>query len=311
MQKVAFLFSGQGSQAVGMYNDIIKEFKIANDTFCEANESLGFDIKSLMLSGENSELTKSENAQPSVLTASIASFRVLAKNGITPDFVAGLSLGEYSAHVASGSLNFADAVPLVRKRGRFMNEAVPLGMGGMVALVGCDINKAQEICKKAQIKGIVEVANHNSEFQVVVSGENKALEYAKEISKNFGVKTIPLNVSAPFHCSLLVDAGEKLKVELDKIEFGDLKIPLISNVTANYVEKSQIKDTLVLQVCKNVRFYETLIKMIEEGVGIFIEIGPGHVVSNIVKKINKNLKVFSTNDKEEILKVISFFRDNF
>lgn len=296
--KIAFLFAGQGAQAVGMGKELANNYECADKVFIQAGKALDMDVKKLIWETDDETLKITENTQPAVLTMSIAALRVLEENGIKPDIVAGLSLGEYSAHVAAGSMDFKNAVKLVKKRGRYMQEAVPSGKGTMAAILGLDNETVIECCNKASDAGIVEAANLNCPGQMVVSGEVAAVEKCCEIAKQSGAKrAIVLPVSGPFHCSMLKAAGEKLEKELENIKISEPKIPLICNLTADYVKGTdEIKSSLVAQVSAPVLWEKTIRTMIQDGVNVFIEVGPGKALSGFVKKIDKEVKIFNVED---------------
>jgi len=302
MGKLAFLFSGQGAQYVGMGKQIAEEYETSCAIFNKASEALGFDIKKMIFESDDETLKITENTQPCVVATSIACLQPLLEKGIKPDVVAGLSLGEYSAHVMSGTISIGDAVALVRKRGKYMQEAVPVGVGAMAAVLGLENDKVVECCEKASSEGIVEPANFNCPGQVVVAGEVKAVERVMELAKEAGAKrAIMLPVSAPFHCSLLKPAGEKLAGELEKIELNDMNIPVVTNVTAEYIlDKSKVKDLLIRQVSNSVYFEKSIRNMIDDGVDTFVEIGPGKTLIGFVKKINRQVKTLNVDDIESL-----------
>lgn len=307
MSKTAFVFAGQGAQYVGMGKEIAQQYKASDMIFEQASQSLGFDIKKMIFEGDDETLKITENTQPAILTVSIACLQPLLQNGIKPDAVAGLSLGEYSAHVAAETFSFSDAAALVRKRGKYMQEAVPVGLGAMAAIIGLDKDDVIECCSKASAYGIAEPANFNCPGQIVVAGEKKAVEMVIELSKEKGAKrSLMLPVSAPFHCSMLKPAGEKLAEELAKIQLGDMKIPVISNVTADYItDKNIVKDLLIRQVSSPVLWEDSIRRMVEDGIDTFVEIGPGKVLSGFVKKVNKELRTFNVEDIESLNKTLS------
>ncbi len=293
MGKIAFLFAGQGAQYIGMGKELYENFPICRQTFEEADESLHSNLTEMIFNGSKEDLDRTENTQPSVVTMTIAAYRALMEYGITPDVVAGLSLGEYSALTASGVFDFSEVVPLVRKRGRFMQEAVPEGIGKMSAVLGLSEEKIREACKEAGEFGTVEPANFNCPGQIVIGGEVKAVDEANKLCKEKGaMKTIDLALSAPFHTSMLKPAADRLKQELDPMTIGELKIPVISNVNADFVSNSgEVKDLLYRQVMSSVLWEHTIRRMIENGVNNFIEIGPGKTLSGFVKKIDRSLGI--------------------
>jgi len=298
MGKTAFLFAGQGSQYIGMGKELYDNFSICRDTFKEASESLQMDLTDLIFHGTKEDLDKTENTQPAVVTMTMAAYQTITEYGISPDVVAGLSLGEYSALTASGIFTLSQVVPLVRKRGRYMQEAVPAGVGKMCAILGLSEDKIREACTEAKAFGIVEPANFNCPGQIVIGGENKAVDEAARLAKEKGaMKTIDLAVSAPFHTSMLKPAADKLMLELQSMTIGEFKSPLISNVHADYVKhNSEVKDLLYQQVMSSVLWEQTIRRMIADGVQNFVEIGPGKTLSGFVKKIDRGLKIYNIED---------------
>ncbi|MBU3075568.1 ACP S-malonyltransferase [Clostridium estertheticum] len=310
MSKIAFIFPGQGAQYIGMGKELFENIEECKDIFNIADKELNFELSKLCFEGEIDELNITENTQPAILTVSIAALMALQKHGIKCDVTAGLSLGEYSALVCSGAMDFKDAVKLVKKRGRFMQEAVPVGIGTMAAVIGLETSLVEESCNEAKASGIVEIANLNCPGQIVIAGEIAAVELACEKAKEKGAKrAIVLSVSAPFHSSMLKPAAEKLEIELKNISFNDIIIPLMTNVNGDYVKnKDDIKDNLKLQVMSSV-LWETIIKrMIKDGVDTFVEIGPGKVLSGFVKKIDRKLTIVNIEDMDSLNKAVELLK---
>ena len=306
MGKLAFVFAGQGAQAVGMGKELAENFPIADKTFDEASEALGFDIKDMIWNGDSETLMITENTQPTIVTMSVAALRVLQEKGIKPDVVAGLSLGEYTAHIASGSMEFADGVRLVKKRGKYMQEEGPVGKGAMAAIIALSAEDVIACCEEASKVGICSPANFNCPGQIVVSGEVAAVDKCCELAKEKGAKrALKLPVSAPFHCAMLIGAGEKLAKELENVEVKDMQIPVITNVTADYVSsKEDIKPLLIKQVSSSVKWEETIRRMIADGVDTFVEVGPGKALSGFIKKVSRDVKVFNVEDMASLEKTL-------
>ena len=300
MTKRAFLFAGQGAQYLGMARDLYEQYDVVKATFEEASQVLGYDVRALIDQDEE-KLNQTRYTQPAILTTSLAIYRLLAEKGIQPDMVAGLSLGEYSALVAAGALDFKTAVALVAKRGTFMEEAAPAGSGKMVAVLNADVTLIEEACQTASQLGVVSPANYNTPGQIVIGGDVAAVDKAVGLLKEAGVKRlIPLNVSGPFHTALLKPASEQLAQVLAETEFADFQLPLVGNTEADIMETGRIKELLTRQVMEPVRFYDSIAKMQEAGVTEFIEIGPGKVLSGFMKKIDKSAVVYSVESVETL-----------
>lgn len=314
MSKRIFLFPGQGSQSVGMGKSLFENFEIAKRTFEEASDAMGFDLKKLCFEGPESDLKLTHNTQPAILTHSVAAFRVLtSESALRPDFVAGHSLGEYSALVAAGSLNFADAVRLVNKRGKFMQEAVPVGTGAMAAMVGAEESKVKSLCdaaSKATGGKVCEMANFNGGGQIVVSGHKEAVEEAVRLAGSdtaYGIaKAVLLQVSAPFHCSLMKKAEENMAPLLEATRVEVQSCPYIANVDAKaYHDATGIKDRLVRQICGSVRWEQSMQLLPSLGVTEGIEVGPGRVLFGLMRRIQKDLKVKGMDTAEDLKALLS------
>ncbi|MFO7611007.1 MAG: ACP S-malonyltransferase [Clostridia bacterium] len=308
MGRMAFVFPGQGAQYVGMARDIAENYPQAAAVFEEAGDRLGYDMKKLVFEGPEDRLKITRNTQPAILTASWAIYKAVETAGAAPDCTAGLSLGEYTAHVLSGSIGFGDAVALVEKRGAYMQDEVPEGVGGMSAVLGLDENTVEEVCSAVADIGYAACANYNCPGQTVISGELAALAAAGDMLLAKGAKrVIPLAVSAPFHCRLLEGAGKKLKAELDKIEIRDMKIPVYANATGEIINGSaEIRDLLVRQVSSTVKWTNIIMNMTSAGVDTFIEIGPGKVLGGLIKKTNRDACVMNAENMESLTQVLEF-----
>ncbi|NLK26935.1 MAG: ACP S-malonyltransferase [Clostridiales bacterium] len=312
MEKTAFLFAGQGAQYIGMGKELYERYPICKQTFEEASESLSMDLAQLIFHGEKEELNLTENTQPAIVTMSIAAYRVLAEYHIVPSVMAGLSLGEYSALTASGVFTLSQVVPLVQKRGRFMQEAVPQGIGKMSAILGLSQEKVVEACEEASSFGIVEPANFNCPGQIVIGGENKAVDEACRLAKEKGaLRAVELPVSAPFHTSMLKPAAEKLRIEMEDIRIGEMNTPVISNVNAEYISSSdEVKKLLYHQVMSSVLWEQTIRRMVADGVKNFIEIGPGKTLSGFVRKIDRKLGIYNVEDLASLEATVSALGGN-
>jgi [acyl-carrier-protein] S-malonyltransferase len=302
MGKVAFIFPGQASQYPGMGKELAEKYASARAVFEEADKALGISLSKLCFEGTEDELKLTANTQPAILTVSVAAFRALAEKGITADYVAGHSLGEYSALVAAGSLNFADAVKLVRKRGTYMQEAVPAGQGSMAAIMGLSPTVVLEVCKKAAQGEVCSPANLNSPEQTVISGSAAAVKRAVEIASQSGAKrAVVLAVSAPFHCALMMPAQEKLERDLNAIKFADLQMPLVTNVDADDISKGdEARSALVRQVTMPVRWEESMRTLLDDGVNTFVEVGPGKVLTGLMRQIERSVTTLNVEDEKSL-----------
>jgi [acyl-carrier-protein] S-malonyltransferase len=306
--KIAFVFPGQGSQAVGMAQDVAGRFPEIKALFDKADARLGYQLSNIIFNGPAETLTLTENAQPAILTASVAMLSLLEKEGLVPDYVAGHSLGEYSALVAAGALDFEDAVYAVRMRGLYMEEAVPAGTGAMAAVLGLDAARLAEVCDEVSRSGdLVQLANLNSPGQIAISGTKAGVEKASAAAKEAGAKrVIPLNVSGPFHSELMKPASEKLKAVLEDIAIADARVPVVANVTADLVtDRGMIKELLLRQIYSPVRWIESVEKLVALGVDTFVEVGPGKVLAGLIKKIERSARVLNVNDYESFEKTVA------
>jgi len=312
MGKIAFVFPGQGSQVVGMGQKLAEQYPEVNEYFTKADKTLQDNLSHLIFEGPQEELTKTVNAQPALLTTSIAVLDFFLKSGVRADFVAGHSLGEYTALVAAGALTFEEGVYAVRKRGEYMEKAVPNGEGTMAAVLGLDRVKLSEITKIIDESGFpVSLANLNCPGQIVISGSRTGVQLAGEKAKEAGAKrVIPLEVSGPFHSSLMEPASTELRAVLDEIGLKDAQIPVVANVTAEPMKSaSEMKEKLIEQLYSPVLWEDSIQKMIDLGVDTFIEIGPGKVLSGLIKKVNRSVKTYAVSDEGSCLAVVEALKE--
>lgn len=306
MRKIAFVFPGQGAQYVGMGQELAEKYPVAKAVFQKATDALGYDMERLCFNSSDEELKQTEKTQPSILTASIAAYEVLKDNGVEPEGVAGLSLGEYSALVANGVVDFQDAVKVVKQRGKYMQEEVPQGVGAMAAVLGLAADLVEEACQEASSTGIVEPANYNCPGQLVIAGEVAPVEKAVELCREKGAKkAVMLPVSAPFHTSMLKGAGEKLAGELEHMEFKPMVYPLVANVTADYIQSHEdVRSLLIDQVSSPVMWENSIKRMIDDGFDTFIEVGPGKALSKFIKKISRDVEILNVQDVSSLEKTL-------
>jgi [acyl-carrier-protein] S-malonyltransferase len=305
---IAFLFPGQGSQAVGMGKDLAEKYSLARQTFEEADEALGMKLSQLCFEGPEDQLRLTEITQPAILTVSVAAWRVLNEKGVKPDFVAGHSLGEYSAHVAAGTISFADAVRTVRNRGKYMQEAVPVGTGSMAAILGMSFEDVVKVCADAAQDEVCEPANINSPEQIVISGHTAAVDRGAKLADERGAKRAKvLPVSAPFHCSLMQSAQDRLATDLQAMKFSQPSVPVISNVYARPVEDAEsAREALVRQVTGSVKWSESVQLLAAKDVSTFIEIGPGKVLCGLMRQIDRSKKCLNVEDEASLQKTMEF-----
>jgi [acyl-carrier-protein] S-malonyltransferase len=302
----ALLFPGQGSQAVGMGKELAEKYPIARQTFEEADDALGYKLSQLCFDGPEDQLRLTEITQPAILTASIAALRVLETRIPKPAYVAGHSLGEYSAHVSSGTITFPDAVRTVRNRGKYMQEAVPIGVGAMAAILGLDLEKVTAVCQDAALGEVCEPANINSPEQIVISGNSAAVERAAKLADERGAKRAKLlPVSAPFHCSLMKPAQDRLQSDLDGLKLQKPVYPVVCNVEAAFVtDDLKARDTLLRQVTGAVKWEQSMRLLIAEGVQTFIEVGPGKVLCGLMRQIDRSKTCLNVGDEASLTKTL-------
>jgi [acyl-carrier-protein] S-malonyltransferase len=305
---IALLFPGQGSQAVGMGKDLADKFAVAQQTFEEADDALGVKLSQLCFEGPEEQLRVTEITQPAILTVSVAAWRVLNDRGVKPNFVAGHSLGEYSAHVAAGTMSFANAVRTVRNRGKYMQEAVPVGTGSMAAILGMGFDDVVKVCADAAQGGVCEPANINSPEQIVISGHAAAVERGAKLADERGAKRAKvLPVSAPFHCSLMQPAQDRLAVDLGNLKLEQPKMPVICNVYARPIEDAtSAREALVRQVTGSVKWSESMQVLIARGVQTLIEVGPGKVLCGLMRQIDRSKKCLNVEDEASLQKTMEF-----
>ena len=306
--QIAFIFPGQGSQTVGMGKDLFDNFAASREVFEEADAALGFKLSEMCFAGDEADLQLTANTQPAILTTSIAAFRAMEAEGFpTPDYVAGHSLGEYSALVAAGAMSFSDAVKTVRRRGTYMQEAVPVGVGAMAAILGLPLETVEIACQDAAQGEICSPANINSPAQIVIAGNTEAVDRAIELLKERGAKrAIKLNVSAPFHCDLMLPAQERLARDLQEINFNDLRFPIIENVSAEANARGErVGKALTEQVSKPVRWAQSIETLLARDVETFIEVGAGKILSGLVRQINRDVRCLNVENFDSLKQAVS------
>ncbi|HEY0047708.1 MAG TPA: ACP S-malonyltransferase [Pyrinomonadaceae bacterium] len=305
--KIAYIFPGQGSQAVGMGKDLFDSFPASREVFQEADDALGFKLSEMCFAGDEADLQLTANTQPAILTTSVAAFRAMESEGFpSPDYVAGHSLGEYSALVAARAMSFADAVKTVRKRGTYMQEAVPVGVGAMAAVIGLPLETVETACADAAESDVCSPANINSPSQIVIAGNAEAVDRAIVLLKERGAKrAIKLNVSAPFHCALMLPAQAKLAEDLQEINFVDLRFPIIENVSAEANTKGErVRAALTEQVSKPVRWARSVENLITQGVTTFVEAGAGKILSGLVRQINRDVRCLNVENFDSLKQAV-------
>jgi [acyl-carrier-protein] S-malonyltransferase len=309
LESVAFLFPGQGSQTVNMDKELAAMYPVAQETFDEADSALGYKLSEVCWEGPEDKLKLTEITQPAILTVSVAAFRVLESMGYLPSYVAGHSLGEYSAHVAAGTLSFSDAVKTVRNRGKYMQEAVPVGVGAMAAILALPLATLEEVCREAAQGEVCKPANINSDGQVVISGDRGAVERAAELAKQKGAKrAVMLPVSAPFHCSLMQPAQDRLAKDLEALIFNPMETPLVSNVDAEVIQSPEkARNALIRQVTGAVQWEKSMRALIGDGVHTFIEVGPGKVLSGLMRQIDRSRTALNVEDEASLQKTVNHF----
>ena len=307
--RIAFLFPGQGSQYVGMGKNLAAMYPVAEETFREADEALGYSLSKVCFEGPEEQLKLTEITQPAILTTSVAAFRVLRSKGIVPVFAAGHSLGEYSAHVAAETLEFTDAVRTVRQRGKYMQEAVPVGVGSMAAILGMKEEAVRQVCRDAGRGHVSDPANLNSPDQIVISGHTEAVERAAGLAKERGAKrAIVLQVSAPFHSSLMRPAQDRLEHDLAVLKFSSPEVPVISNVDAAEVRTGDAaRDALIRQVTGAVQWEKSMRVLIDKGIRDFIEVGPGKVLCGIMRQVDRSCTCLNVEDEASLQKTVNHF----